>query len=211
MVFGIGTDVDFDDGEDVFDYVQIDFILTPKFLTAWKEGGTQGTGFQWIDHETIRVTSTDFAIKNLPLEEEMPHRIFCSVSQKRSFENVYFDFAMLDDKGCTIGGQEFHVVGDSELAAKGPGDEEIAKRSVDSDFELYPNPMSTNATIIGEFTDEITSISVYNLVGERIEIEAIFNGKAGIEIDMSNQESGVYFINLIKEDKVDTVLRFIKL
>jgi len=211
LIFSILGDEAIGSGNDVFNYIDIELILTNQFLEAWKKGGYQGNGFEWMDKDVIKITDKNFTFKNLKLTRKMPHRVFFKVSQLRSFNNIGFDMTMTDESGCALGGQEFLVQGDSELAIKDQKIKEISKRSSAERFEIHPNPMSTYATITGQSLEKIKSIQVYNSLGEKIELEINKDYKNSIKIDMSDQSSGIYFVSLITEDKVDKVLKFIKL
>jgi hypothetical protein len=76
--------------------------------------------------------------------------------------------------------------------------EEYANR-----FEIYPNPAENNLYIS---TDEnVNQINIYNIVGVLVYSEQDFNNN----IDLSNFNSGVYFIK-ISTDKGEITKRFIK-
>lgn len=211
VIFSILPDVMIGPGTDVFTYVDIEIILSDKFFAAWKKGGLQGKGFEWTGKNKIKITGQDFIFKNLKLTRKIPHRIFFSVSQLKSFNNIAFDMTMTNETGCPKGSQEFLVVGDSPIAIENKNSNSAARNQTFSDFEIFPNPIDSYVTITGESLEEITSLKIYNALGLEIEKNLNNDYKNEIKLDMSDNESGIYFVILRTKDKVDKVLKFIKL
>ncbi len=56
---------------------------------------------------------------------------------------------------------------------------------------IYPNPGNGQITVTGK---SITSIEIYNVIGEKIFQSSINNQQS--EIDLSNQPYGVYFMKI---------------
>jgi plastocyanin len=72
----------------------------------------------------------------------------------------------------------------------------------------YPNPFSDKITVT--YTNNIQSLEIINLIGEKVrtmELSAIEN-KA--EIDLSNLPSGIYFYRTYKEGKVVETKKIVK-
>jgi hypothetical protein len=211
IIFSILPDVMIGPGNDVFNFLDIDIMMTDEFYLAWKKGGFQGSGFTWLDKTIIKITDKNFSFKNLKLKRKMPHRIFFSVRQLRSFDNIAFDMTMIDETGCAKGGQEFLVKGDSPLALKKENLTMASRQSFSDDYEIYPNPANSQITIEGKSLDEISNLRILNMLGKEINARTINANNNEINIDMSEYDSGVYFVILNTKDKVDKVLKFIKL
>ncbi|HLG36278.1 MAG TPA: T9SS type A sorting domain-containing protein [Bacteroidia bacterium] len=76
----------------------------------------------------------------------------------------------------------------------------IDELAADSFASVYPNPSNGIFTITSR--EEITSVEIYNEIGEQV-----CNSKAGCqkqEIDLSTQPKGIYFIKVKSEDKIST-------
>ena len=68
-------------------------------------------------------------------------------------------------------------------------------------FKAYPNPVKDILSI--EYATEITSISVYNLIGQQV-----LNSKVNAtstKVDMSQLNSGAYIVNLTINAKIQTI------
>ncbi|GAA4757932.1 MULTISPECIES: DUF7619 domain-containing protein [Flavobacterium] len=74
-------------------------------------------------------------------------------------------------------------------------------------FKLYPNPVSNNLNIEAKDTIEISSISIYNTLGQLVLV--VPNAQNIKTVDVSNLSSGNYFIK-INSDKGTSNTKFIK-
>ncbi len=83
---------------------------------------------------------------------------------------------------------------------KGDGVEELA-----SAFNVYPNPVSDKLYIETEV--EIEEVSIFDIYGRRQELSAVSCQQSAI--DVSNLNSGVYFVKIVTENG-ETVKRFVK-
>ena len=72
-------------------------------------------------------------------------------------------------------------------------------------FSLYPNPTKNILTIINIQQISISSLSIYNSMGQLIEVITTPNET----IDVSNLQAGIYYLKLIT-DKGMTTQEFIK-
>jgi hypothetical protein len=63
-------------------------------------------------------------------------------------------------------------------------------------FQIYPNPTTNSVHITGESIDKITLL---NLKGEILKTYTISGNE--LEIDLSSQPSGMYFIKILSGDK----------
>lgn len=72
----------------------------------------------------------------------------------------------------------------------------------DTEFRVFPNPSNGKITVTtGNFSGPV-SVNIYNVIGERIISEK--RGKISgsrLDFDLSNQDKGVYFIEIITKDK----------
>jgi len=68
---------------------------------------------------------------------------------------------------------------------------------------IYPNPSSGIFTLQSE--QEITSIEIYNTLGENISPLSFRRGVGGeVEIDLSKEAKGIYFVKVQSGDKIST-------
>ena len=70
---------------------------------------------------------------------------------------------------------------------------------------IYPNPTDNILTINAE--EEIQNISIYNILSVKM-MEMVINNKEAV-IDLTNFESGMYFIEIIGKDE-KSIKTFIK-
>ncbi|TGD59849.1 T9SS type A sorting domain-containing protein [Flavobacterium humi] len=106
--------------------------------------------------------------------------------------NIYFDynFPIVTNTATTT------------IAALGVQDFEFSNY-----FNVYPNPVHDVLTISAKETIEISSISIYNTIGQLVMV--IPNAKNIKTVDVSNLASGNYFIK-IQSDKGVSNTKFIK-
>ncbi len=75
----------------------------------------------------------------------------------------------------------------------------VDELEINNNIQIYPNP--TN----GKFTFELpssvfhlpSSVSIYNILGELVFSSSVFGLRSSVSPDISNQPSGIYFINII--------------
>ena len=82
--------------------------------------------------------------------------------------------------------------------------QEVSLEEYANRFEIYPNP--ANEVLFVNTTENINEINIYNIVGVRVYNETNFTTN---NIDLSNFNSGVYFIR-INTEKGEVVKRFVK-
>ena len=75
------------------------------------------------------------------------------------------------------------------------------------DLKVYPNPTKDNITIETQFNENEIDLIIYNLNGLELLKQQIKDNKT--QINISNLESGVYYLKLITDKKV-TVRKIIK-
>ncbi len=74
--------------------------------------------------------------------------------------------------------------------------------------QLYPNPFSDYATIEFENNNEIYSISIFNVLGEEVQILSNITSNK-ITINRKNLANGVYFYQLYSNNKIRSIGKFI--
>lgn len=74
-------------------------------------------------------------------------------------------------------------------------------------FNLYPNPVKDNLSIVAKSDIEISSISIYNALGQQVLV--VTNAQNTKSVDVSNLPSGNYFVK-INSDKGSSNTKFIK-
>ena len=67
-------------------------------------------------------------------------------------------------------------------------------------IKLYPNPVSGLLTIELEETVQELKIEISNSLGQLMEQRTV-NGNKILNVDMTDYRSGIYFINLITDEK----------
>jgi hypothetical protein len=85
----------------------------------------------------------------------------------------------------------------------------IKDNQSNSNFELYPNPFSTSISIKSKDKFIINSIELYNVLGERVEINYQSHGKEMV-IDTEYLKSGFYTISIISKSGLKSTCKVIK-
>ena len=70
-----------------------------------------------------------------------------------------------------------------------------------SGFKFYPNPVTTILNL--EYSKDISSVSVYNLLGQEVAVKPI--NTALSQIDMSGLASGTYLVKIVADGLVNTI------
>lgn len=81
-----------------------------------------------------------------------------------------------------------------------PLSSDINDIAVENNITLYPNPTNGHITIQGLESNEQVEISVYNVVGKVVYSQLFVADNNTIQLSLSNQNAGVYFVR-IKSDK----------
>lgn len=85
----------------------------------------------------------------------------------------------------------------------------LANEPVSNDLNYYPIPFKTQLTIEGVIFDEITSVKVYNNMGQIIDVAVKFNDvKMNLHFE-ENLNSGIYYV-VINNEKIIRSLKVIK-
>lgn len=78
-----------------------------------------------------------------------------------------------------------------------------------NNLKLYPNPTTGILNLQSEYLAESIVVKVYNLQGKELLFEQKTPNNGLIKLDISNMETGVYFLKMISEDNT-VIKRFIK-
>ena len=76
-----------------------------------------------------------------------------------------------------------------------------------SSFNIYPNPVSDKLVI--ETEETIEAVTIYTITGVIVGQQSTVNSQQSLSIDVTNLNSGVYFMKVVTENG-ETVQRFIK-
>ena len=76
----------------------------------------------------------------------------------------------------------------------------VKENNLDNSISIYPNP--TNGKIqISNTKNKVQEVGVYNMLGERL--YSFSNSQSSsLEIDLSTQQNGVYFIEIKSENEI---------
>ena len=68
----------------------------------------------------------------------------------------------------------------------------------EAELQIYPNPVSEQLTI--DFTGNVTSLKVYNMLGELIVEQTITNSQSSVKLIVNNWKSAAYNVQLHRKD-----------
>jgi hypothetical protein len=108
---------------------------------------------------------------------------------------------------------EFYVVAFNDETESDPSEiytvvvEDDAIEEVNVSFNVYPNPVNDKLYIETEAT--IESVTIYTVTGAMVGQQTTVNGQQTLSIDVTNLNSGVYFMKVVTENG-EAVQRFIK-
>jgi hypothetical protein len=68
--------------------------------------------------------------------------------------------------------------------------------NIENNINLYPNPSNGNLTLTWKPTSEASNIKIYNLLGRLILNQNINEGQQRLDLNMTKEASGIYFIKL---------------
>ncbi len=80
-------------------------------------------------------------------------------------------------------------------------------KNLEADFRIIPNPV--NSDFIIDELDANSKIEIYNITGQKLLMKKIV-GEDQV-ISLTNYEQGVYFVKIFMDDKLTSILKFIKL
>ncbi|MDB9842659.1 T9SS type A sorting domain-containing protein [Polaribacter sp.] len=70
------------------------------------------------------------------------------------------------------------------------------EENIQNNINLYPNPSNGNLTVTWKPTSEASNIKIYNLLGHLILNQNINEGQQRLDLNMTKEASGIYFIKL---------------
>ena len=192
----------------IFNYIDLEIILSDEFLAEWTSSGLQGSGFTWINANTIKVTSATFNIKAIKLPPRKNHRIFVKTSSTQDFTSINFTFLLKDFNSKTIGSQTYNTRG--SLWTDRSGKRSDGSRSdAKSTIEVHPNPAQDYVTVSSN-TLEISKIEVYSVSNERMNVSYQAVDTKTTRVNISELSAGIYFMRVQNAENIETI-KFVKL
>ena len=71
-----------------------------------------------------------------------------------------------------------------------------SEEDIQNSINLYPNPSNGNLTVTWKPTSEESNIKIYNVLGRLILSKNINEGQQRLDLNMTKEASGIYFIKL---------------
>ena len=129
---------------------------------------------------------------------------FCSPSATSS--------RRIDEKGVTVGEEQGVLVAEQTGVPLPEEEVEEEKEGLDVNYSIYPNPTDNKVTIqlSGKDYNLTNSISIYNTNGSLIRRIEINDPTNQMNLDLSNDPSGVYFLHLHFTNGTTTTEQIIK-
>ena len=103
-----------------------------------------------------------------------------------------------------------NFTGAESRSASGIADIVIAETSNNSEFRLYPNPVSTILSVQYEVAFGKANAQVHHLSGQLIYQTTLAEGNLTNQIDVAGFEDGIYLITIKEEGEIPVVKKFIK-
>ncbi|MFT6337878.1 MAG: hypothetical protein ACJATI_004644, partial [Halioglobus sp.] len=191
----------------IFEYVNVEIILSDEFLAEWTSSGLQGSGFAWINANTIKVTSPTFNIKAIKLPPRKDHRIFVKTTSTQDFTAIDFTLLLKDSRDRVIGSQTYNTRGSLWIDRSGirsDGSRSDAKSTI----AIHPNPAQDYITVSSK-TTEISKIEVYSVSNERMNVSYQAVDTNTTRVDITDLSAGIYFMRVQREGSIETV-KFVK-
>jgi hypothetical protein len=75
----------------------------------------------------------------------------------------------------------------------------LNENDINNDFRLFPNPTKDIISISSKLLNDKTIIKIYNSLGSEVLVQEYQNvgSKGVLNIDLSDQAAGLYFVNLV--------------
>lgn len=78
-------------------------------------------------------------------------------------------------------------------------------------INVYPNPVVRQLTISNNsIENNIVSIQIFNTTGKTIMVSNAANYNQQVQLDLSNTQNGIYFLEIVKEDGTKIIKKIIK-
>ncbi len=120
------------------------------------------------------------------------------------YDEEFLDFDFTADNGfICIGWTEINGDADTDIYLvktdeNGEVPSGISKLTKNTDIKIYPNPVNDFLNIETNF-NEITNYTIKNISGQKVQ-----NGQVNSSINVTNLEEGIYFIEIINNNKTYT-------
>jgi hypothetical protein len=168
--------------------------------SSWNTVATYASGTNF-NNNTFYVATVTVSSANYNFPSNAQFRFQCDASANA--DRVYIDAVTVTGigSGSRTNGESFQTITPirSFSEAKLAGDES------EDGFSAYPNPVSTDMTIVSE--DNINRMKVYSITGKLLVDRKVDNTQT--VLDVSSLESGIYMISIETEEEVMTK-KFIK-
>ncbi len=168
--------------------------------SSWNTVATYASGSSFTNNSfyvaTVTVSSANY---NFPTNAQF--RFQCDASANA--DRVYIDAVTV-----TGIGSGSRVIGESSQTItpiRSMTEAKLAGNESEDGFSAYPNPVSTDMTIVSE--DNINRMKVFSITGKLLVDRIVDNTQA--VLDVSGFESGIYMISIETEEEVMTK-KFIK-
>lgn len=86
----------------------------------------------------------------------------------------------------------------------------INTEKISKTIEIYPNPANTNIFIASNYDLSKSEISIYDILGKKINIEVIdYINKSNIKLNINSLNNGIYFIKIYDENNLHSTHKII--
>lgn len=125
-------------------------------------------------------------------------------------ENIQIRFQMVSDAFVNAGGFKFDELKVEIL--KGNPNSIAQNNKLESELSVYPNPSNVEAIVEYAFSNKTNNgfIEVVNLLGKKVFSKKIYQNEGMISLPMNEISNGIYFIQLISDNKVIQSTKWIK-
>ena len=139
--------------------------------------------------------------------------VFVNTEKEQDFHMGYTNgtaYVIGTDQETTF---EFYVVAFNDETESDPSEvytvvvEDDAIEELNASFNVYPNPVNDKLYI--ETEETIEAVTIYTITGVIVGQQSTVNSQQSLSIDVTNLNSGVYFMKVVTENG-ETVQRFIK-
>ena len=177
-----------------------DFFVKYYDGSSWNTVASYASGTSF-NNNTFYTATVTVSAADYNLASNAKFRFQCDASANA--DRVY-----IDQVSVTGIGSGSRVIGKSSqtiTAIRSVREAKLAGNESEDGFSAYPNPVSTNMTILSE--DNIKRLKIFSITGKLL-LDRKVNNKETF-IDVSRFESGIYMISIETEEEVMTK-KFIK-
>ena len=194
--------------DELFEYGNIEIELSDILLNAWINGGMKGQNVEYVKPNKVVIFKPDATIENLVIDPLRKHPIRVRFDRKRDLPHVAeFDITLWNENECEVGGEMYQIA---------PGTAELDLRSLKSVNEsngttLAPNPVSDELLVKSNVEFTPRQIKIFNVEGRIFSPEMVTKTEKLVLINTSSLQSGIYFVNIERENGDFENMKFIKL